>query len=88
MEKTRQTRFSTRLITNLDMIPDDPPRRAATRRRWYLSYRPTVALRGGMKPEGDERRYWGKSGGNADGAECDDGDGVGFAVCITHGRAK
>lgn len=29
------------------------------RRRWYLCQRPTVAVQGGMKIEGGERRYGG-----------------------------
>lgn len=62
-----QTRFSTRLSADWDMLCDDPPRRAATRRRWDISNRPTVTAQGGMRVVRDVTG--GKCGGNADVAE-------------------
>ena len=61
-----QTRFSTRLSANWDMLCDDPPRRAATRRRWNVKQTHSYSSRW---DEGGERRYGGKCGGNADVAE-------------------
>lgn len=75
-----QTRFSTRLSADWDMLCDDPPRRAATRRRWDISNRPTVTAQGGMRVVRDvtgedvvEMRM--------------SRSGCGVAVC-THGREK